>query len=252
MFWRRHAVHDDDLSAYVDGRLDAAARGRIEAHIESCSSCRQTVAELGELRSALRELPRATAPRSFALREADVRPATPEPAGPFVRAVPMLGGLTAVAVLAFFVLLGFDATVDLDEANDTSGGAARLAGQEESAPAAVNSIQDDATRDAEPPDDANAGAEAEPDSGNFLNGGEAYSTNDDTPQPLPGALTSGDEEPADGEVAGDAATDELQPATPTTDDRDGWPAIRVAEAAAAGVALAAGASLAFVWRRRRT
>src|SRR4030042_1033161 len=93
MFWLdRHRRFRDQLSAYIDGALDPAAARRLEAHLGECEGC---WAELEQLRStvaALRELPEAQVPRSFALspeRVAVRRPAVPaapaactEPYGP--------------------------------------------------------------------------------------------------------------------------------------------------------------------------
>ena len=106
-FWRKHPIRDADLSAYVDGQLEPPARDRLEVHIETCTPCREVLAELSMLRSALRELPPATAPRSFALREADVRgEAKPSPMP--ARPPALLGGLASVALVAFVALVGVD------------------------------------------------------------------------------------------------------------------------------------------------
>lgn len=277
MFWRRHAVHEDDLSAYVDGQLDAAARERIGTHVAACSACQATVADLRELRSAMRAMPRATAPRSFALRAADVERTTPDPAGPFARAMPMLGGLTAVAALTFFVLLGFDAQGSVEEQNDAFGGT--------QSPLMEAASLDDGDAAPEPMSrDAEARATAAP-ADNFADleenpadgSGDEPALSDDVETtgeaPAPGEAAADEvaedepvaDEPASPdtvEMTGERATEgapaddgaapnEFLPATQAPDDGDGWAAIRVAEAAAAGVALAAAASFAFVWWRRR-
>ncbi|MCH7838168.1 MAG: zf-HC2 domain-containing protein, partial [Chloroflexi bacterium] len=106
-FWRKHPIRDVDLSAYVDGQLEPPARDRLEAHIETCTPCREALAELRALRSALQELPPATAPRSFALREADVR-AEAKPSLTPARPPALLGGLASVALVAFVALVGVD------------------------------------------------------------------------------------------------------------------------------------------------
>ena len=120
MFWHRHPVSGSDLSAYVDGQLGEAARGRVDAHIDACASCREALAELRALRSAIRELPRASAPRSFSLREADVQPLTPQPSG-FSRAMPALSAVAMVAFLGFWALVGLDASGWPSEETDLSG-----------------------------------------------------------------------------------------------------------------------------------
>ncbi|MGB2695852.1 MAG: zf-HC2 domain-containing protein [Dehalococcoidia bacterium] len=108
MFWRRHPVSDEQLSAYLDEQLVAAAGARVQAHVESCASCRQTLDELRAMRSALRSLPSVAAPRSYTLREADVQtPAYVQPGWPS-RTMPALSGLTAAALVAFVVLVGVD------------------------------------------------------------------------------------------------------------------------------------------------
>ena len=70
---QKHPVDDATLNAYVDGELGEAERARVEAHIDACATCRDAIAELRALGGAMSALPRARAPRSFALRESDVR-----------------------------------------------------------------------------------------------------------------------------------------------------------------------------------
>ena len=106
-FWRKHPIRDVDLSTYVDGQLEPPARDRLEAHIETCSPCRDALGELRALRSALQELPPATAPRSFALREADVQ-SQAKPSLTSARPPALLGGLASVALVAFVALVGVD------------------------------------------------------------------------------------------------------------------------------------------------
>ena len=121
-FWRRskHQVSERELSAYVDGQLSPNVRARLEEHLPSCAACRDSLGELHTLRSALGSLPRVAAPRSFALREADVEPAAvAQPLNLLGRATPMLGGLTAAAVITFGVLLGVDVS---DRGTDRAAG----------------------------------------------------------------------------------------------------------------------------------
>jgi hypothetical protein len=40
-------LRDDELAAYLDGRLTAAERGRVEAHIDACDVCRAELVEVG-------------------------------------------------------------------------------------------------------------------------------------------------------------------------------------------------------------
>jgi len=38
-----HELRREDLSAYLDGELDEARRGRIERHLEACDECREAL-----------------------------------------------------------------------------------------------------------------------------------------------------------------------------------------------------------------
>jgi anti-sigma factor RsiW len=55
------------LHPYLDGELDRAAVGEIEAHLAGCAACRSELASLEQLRASIRQAPRYQAPR--ALRE---------------------------------------------------------------------------------------------------------------------------------------------------------------------------------------
>src|SRR5439155_25392529 len=114
--WHRMLPHRPDveaLSAYADGRLDAPAAARVEAHLASCGACRARVEGLREVRTMLRSLPEAEPPRSFRIRPLDLTSGSPVPGSPFVRLAPALG---AAAVIAFAVVLG----VDLSSGGDGS------------------------------------------------------------------------------------------------------------------------------------
>lgn len=265
-FWRRrHPVTEEELSAYLDGELEDAARARFEAHIEDCAACREVLEELRAVRRALRDLPRTDAPRSFALREADLRPApAPWAMGAFARATPLLSGVATAAVVVFGVLVGIDLT------GPTSQGAA----DKDAAAAALQGVSDEAEMGAAVPDNreqvpsGDAGVEAadatsEAPTTEGLDGGSAPSPEPSaacdgtepcedgsnerssgfggiTPAPAPGGTMTGAEE-AEGEL----------PAQPEA-EAGGPDRIRVAEGGAAVVALLAGGSLALVWWRRRT
>ena len=231
LFWRRkHPIRDEELSAYVDGQLDVAAGARLEVHIESCAACRDTLTELRAVRSALAALPQSPAPRSFALREEDVQPqpsrATLAAFGP---APALLGGVATVALVAFVVLVGIDVT---DESSGGAGGTRSSFGavsdaSEESVEGGIAAIAPEAR-------------------GTTVGQGDAN-------------LELG----GDGEVD-EAEEDQLSSAPPAektqvlgfdadlVTEADNGPNLRLAEAAAAAVALVAGGSLALVWWRRRT
>ncbi|HXV77131.1 MAG TPA: zf-HC2 domain-containing protein [Candidatus Polarisedimenticolaceae bacterium] len=50
------------LDDYVDGELDGARRAEVERHVATCAACRAALGELGQLASAVGELPRGLAP----------------------------------------------------------------------------------------------------------------------------------------------------------------------------------------------
>ncbi len=108
MLWfDRHRRLRDQLSAYIDGELDDAASVRLEAHLVGCESCRADLDELRATVDALRELPQAEAPRSFAL--APERVAGPRPAA--VATPPLAVGLrlaTAAVAAALAVVVIVD------------------------------------------------------------------------------------------------------------------------------------------------
>ncbi len=72
------------LSEYLDGRLDASGRAKLEARLKSNAELAETLHDLSQTRAMLRSLPRRKAPRSFKL--------TPQIAGqmPSKRAAPRL------------------------------------------------------------------------------------------------------------------------------------------------------------------
>jgi hypothetical protein len=107
-----------DLSAYADGQLGWTAGERVEQHIETCDACRDELAALRAVRSALADLPRATSPRSFALTpEMAARPErAPVTSGTGPAFIAMrVAGAGVAAVLAVVVF------IDQDDGADYSG-----------------------------------------------------------------------------------------------------------------------------------
>lgn len=106
MFWfDRHRRFRDQLSAYIDGALDPPAAARLEAHLAQCAPCRVELEQLRATVAALRELPEAEAPRSFALspeRAAVRRPAVP--AAPLAFGARIAAAGVAVALAAVLVV----------------------------------------------------------------------------------------------------------------------------------------------------
>lgn len=230
LFWRRrHPIRDEELSAYVDGQLDAAAGARLEAHIESCAACRDTLTELRAVRAALVAMPRSQAPRSFALRQEDVQPQPSAGAFAALGAAPaLLGGVATVALVAFVVLVGIDVT------DESSGGVAGTANRlgavsdasEESVEGAITALAPEARGTTAGQDDVNLEQGGD---------GEADESQEDQYSSAPPAEKT--------QVLGSDA--DL-----VTEADDGLD-LRLAEAAAAAIALVAGGSLALVWWRRR-
>jgi hypothetical protein len=218
-------------------------------------ACRDAIDELRSLGGALSALPRARAPRSFALRESDARP---QPAPAFRRWQPTVSGLAVASFAVFFLLVGvdvFDASTSSDD-ELTAGDAAGTPGQVQSADEDSLLEQPDTASDAE------AGGVATP--GRFAPGtqydsesppaqptspadegaeeGEARNPKGFTSSPQP---TAADEPAQDSGGGADGAADE------GGDDGGGDTALRIAEAAAAAVALGASGTLAVAWWRRR-
>jgi len=55
----------EQLSAYVDSELDAPVRAELEAHLETCASCRARLDGLRQTVNAIRSIPMETPPRAF-------------------------------------------------------------------------------------------------------------------------------------------------------------------------------------------
>lgn len=234
LFSRRHPVRDDELNAYVDGELASDVRARVEAHVENCATCGETVAALRSLRGALSALPAARRQRSFVVREADVQAAAPRRATGLVAAMPLLSGVMVASLAVFAVLVGVDAGAG------GSNGSRSVSTLEQYNPDA----QELAAADRNSTDDAPGAVATVP----------LPATG-----PLPNGVTDGEEPPAEatdggGFSAESAAQDTAVEKSAATVDEpgDSDTGLRAAEAGTAAVALAAGGSLAFVWWRRRT
>lgn len=91
------------LSAYLDGELSPEETQELEARLGGELTLRKSLAELKATVKLLRAVPQVGAPRNYTL--------TPEMAGQRQgwRAYPALQMATALAALAFVVVLGFDA-----------------------------------------------------------------------------------------------------------------------------------------------
>ena len=59
------------VQAYFDGELDLAEAASIDRHLSRCAACRALLAELGETRAALRNVPAVRAPAALRARILD-------------------------------------------------------------------------------------------------------------------------------------------------------------------------------------
>jgi len=101
-----HGRIRDQLSAYIDGELEAAAAGRLEAHLAGCEGCRLELEQLRATAASLRDLPEVQAPRSFALspeRAAGRRPRAGATA-PLALGMRLAAAGVAVALAAVLVV----------------------------------------------------------------------------------------------------------------------------------------------------
>ena len=105
----RHPLKEAELSAYLDGRLSPDRSRRLEEHLRSCDPCRRKLADLRALAEALREMPEAPVPRSFALTPEQVRGVRPaRPYAPAGRLYPVFRNAAAAALVLLFASVGAD------------------------------------------------------------------------------------------------------------------------------------------------
>ncbi len=235
LFWRgRHEVREEDLSAYVDGELNASALQRVEAHLEGCAACRESVTELRAVRQSVKELPRVPVPRSFVLREADVAAApTKAGGGLFGTVTPLLSGVAAIALVAFVVLAGFDITSDSDGFSDGSTG--RTSGSTLSLPAESEQPElAPSTESAVPPAVGLSDDDGTDGEGDTQGGVPSYAADEEP-------LTDRGQDDQRGTFGQEVALAEDTNET----------GLRIAEAIAAGVAAVAGGAALVIWWRRR-
>ncbi len=115
MGWFRRNEHDEEqLSAYLDGELDARHAETVERHLSTCDSCAALLEELRETRALLSALPTQAPPRSFVLGAEYARAPVREVARPSRRF--NLALAPAVALSVFVALL----VVDLGHFSSTS------------------------------------------------------------------------------------------------------------------------------------
>ena len=231
MFWfNRHRRRRDQLSAYIDGELDASAAERLERHLSQCGRCRREMEQLSATVAALQELPAVEPPRSFTLSPERVAPRPPMPvASPlaFGARIAAAGVATALAVVLVVDLgdLGGDGVTDeatapqmmRSEANEDeleAAGGAAAPEEAQGAPAAAAGAEDDAE-----------------------DGAETFMSDTDGAAETPAAAPEEAEAPAGTLTGGDGGFDALT-------------AAEIGLASALAVLLVGSLALAFAGRRR--
>ncbi len=233
MFWfDRHRRFRHQLSAYIDGELDAPAAGRLEGHLAECERCRVEMEQLRATVAGLRELPGVEPPRSFTLSPERVAaprprlPATPPLAfGARIAAAGLAAALAAVLVVDLGDIGGDGVS---DEAATQQMLSERQAdGGEKAEPAPGVPFADEA--------EAGVGGAADLDETAMRGAGEAAET------PAAGGV----EPSAEGPEAAEAPA-----ATPSDGGIDALTAAEISLAVALGVLVAAGLAFAFAGRKR--
>ena len=124
MAWFRHDAHpEEQVSAYIDGELDARARRAVEAHLGGCEACTALAGELRQTKSMLAELPRQAPARQFVLgpEYAVARRAAPRRSSSTFAPV---AALTVLVALLFVDAADFSGTSSSEDAGGfTSAGA---------------------------------------------------------------------------------------------------------------------------------
>jgi hypothetical protein len=153
-----HNRYRKDLSSYVDGELGGAEARRLEAHLESCVSCREELDELRLTVLAVRDMPEEPAPRSFALTPEQVSE-TPPPVAGGVAYSPAVNTGMRLAAGALAVALAVVVFVDVgDVGRDSALEPARVSDDMAVADAPEKGIEDEILEDrseepyAPPPD----------------------------------------------------------------------------------------------------
>jgi hypothetical protein len=254
MLWfDRHRRLRDQLSAYLDGALDAPAVQRVEAHLAECERCRAELDQLTATVAALKELPEVDLPRSFALtpeRAAARRPAQPAPPLAFGMRLTAAGvavALTAVLVADLGDIGGGGAP---GEPSAPEMAAERQADQEDAAPAPGEGAGTPAV-EMPAPDDLEETLRSDTD---------AAETPSAAPSPVPSVVPSDATVVPRGEEGApfprgltpepEAGIQEALPPPGGGGGIDALTAVEIGLAAALGVLVGGSLALAFVGRKR--
>jgi hypothetical protein len=261
MFWfNRHSRLRDQLSAYIDGELDASAAKRLERHMAECGRCSQELEQLRATVAALQGLPAVQLPRSFTLspERAALRPPLPIASPLAFGARIAAAGVAAALAIVLVVDLGDfggdgvtqEATAPQMMPSETNeDGAATAAGEEaEIAANDTSSMFDAETDQVEEPPPADGGLEETP-----------VATPSPMPTVPPDAIIvprgeEGDLVPRGGLTpepeAGIIEAAPAAPAAPSGGGIDALTAVEIGLAFALGLLVAGSLALAFAGRRR--
>ena len=120
---RRHRhLKPDTLAEYMDGRLGATARTRVDQQLASCGDCREELEELRANVSLLRQLPTEPVPHSFSMPAPPVEPISPRASAPLRVPQWVYAGAASAAVVVLAVLVSADATGLLEPATPRVAG----------------------------------------------------------------------------------------------------------------------------------
>ena len=120
---RRHRhLKPDTLAEYMDGRLGATARTRVDQQLASCGDCREELEELRATVSLLRQLPTEPVPHSFSMPAPPVEPISPRASAPLRVPQWVYAGAASAAVVVLAVLVSADATGLLEPATPRVAG----------------------------------------------------------------------------------------------------------------------------------
>ena len=117
----RH-IGPDTFADYMDGRLGAAARTRVDQELASCASCRVELGELQATVSLLQQLPVEPVTRSFTMPAPPVQPVSPGAFAPLRMPQWVYAGAASAAAVVLAVLVSADATGLLEPGTPQAAG----------------------------------------------------------------------------------------------------------------------------------
>lgn len=253
MGWFGRNKHvESQLSAFMDGELNARQAGTVERHLDVCNECAALLQELRGNKALLATLPRQTPRRSFVLgAEYERRPASQAGSGAALPRRPQLAFVPAMALVLFAALLIVDAgqfggssddatettafqtgARQAEEADGGSAGAAALAPPQPQSDAA-----DDAAGSTAAPQPFAGEADAGPNQAEAASAAEG-----DQPDETP-ALSL-----AEASATGEDAAQDVEDMAAEPEEDGGISTLRVLQILA-GSAFLASALYVFVWPR---